>query len=377
MPPLRVGILGFGFIGKVHAYAYRNMGLYHDRPPVETRLVGVCTRRHETAQAARDLLGFEFATTNWREITENPDIDVVNICTPNRFHAEALLSAITHDKHIYCEKPMTASADEARQVLAAMKDYRGVHQMTFNYRFVPATLRAKQLVEEEFLGEPLCFRAAYLHSGSADPEAPLKWKLSREWAGGGALYDLGSHVLDLLRHLLGEFTEIFSTTKTAFAERPSHEDPTKRIPVDTDDHALMLLRTRSGALGSVEASKIATGAEDELRFEIHGTRGAVRFNLMEPNWLDCFDATSPDQPIGGERGWKRLATVHRYPSPAGWPGPKFTGGWMRAHVACLHNFLSAIASGSKAEPGLETGARIQEIMDAAYESDRTGRWISL
>lgn len=376
MQSLRVGILGFGFIGKVHAYAYRNIALYYDPAPIETQLVGVCTSRRETADKALSLLGFDFATTDWREITENPNIDIVNICTPNSLHIEPLLSAIAYGKQIYCDKPLTASADEALKVVAALHGFRGVHQMTFNYRFVPATLRAKQLVEAGFLGEPLTFRAAYLHSGSADPNAPAKWKLFRKW-GGGAIHDIGSHVLDLLRHFLGEFGEIFCATKIAFADRPSLEDRTKRVPVDTEDHAVMLVRTRFGALGVVEASKLATGAEDELRFEIHGTRGAIRFNLMDPNWLEAYDATLPDQPLGGDRGWKRLATVHRYPSPGGWPGPKFAVGWMRSHVACLHNFLSAIANGTKAEPGLETGARIQEIMDAAHQSDRTRRWIAL
>jgi len=377
MPPLRVGILGFGFIGKVHAYAYRNMALYYNPPPAETRLVGVCTSRGETAEAARDLLGFEFATTDFREITENPQIDIVNICTPNHLHAEALLSAIAHGKHIYCEKPLAADAGEARKVVEALADFRGVHQMTFNYRFVPATMRAKQLVESGFLGEVLSFRAAYLHSGNADPQAPLKWRLSRKWAGGGALYDLGSHVLDLLRYLVGEFGELLCATRTAFAERPLFENPQKRAPVDTDDQSLLLIRLRSGALGSLEASKIATGAEDELRVEIHGTRGAIRFNLLDPNWLETYDATAPGEPIGGERGWKRIATIHRYPPPAGWPGPKFSTGWMRSHVACLYNFLDAVARGEKAEPGLEVGARIQEIMDAAYLSDRERRWVSL
>ena len=134
MPPLRVGILGFGFIGKVHAYAYRNMMLYYDPAPVETRLVGVCTSRRETAEAARSLLGFDFAATDWREITENPDIDVVNICLPNSLHVEPLLSAIAHGKHIYCDKPLTASMEEAQRVQRALPGYRGTAQMTLQKR---------------------------------------------------------------------------------------------------------------------------------------------------------------------------------------------------------------------------------------------------
>ena len=376
MAPLRVGILGFGMIGKVHAFAYRTMPFYYSPPPVETRLAGVCTSRPETAEAARRAFGFDFAAIDCRAITENPDIDIVNVCTPNRHHAEALLSAIAHGKHVYCEKPLAAGAGEARQIAAALAGYRGVHQMTFNYRFVPAVLRAKQLVEEGFLGEPLVFRALYLHSGSIDPAMPLKWRLSRAEAGGGSLYDLGSHAIDLMRHLAGELAEVFCATKTAFAERPSPADPSVRLRVDTDDHAILMVRTTGGALGTIEASKIATGAEDDLRFEIHGTRGALRFHLTEPDWLEAFDATAPDAPLGGARGWQRIAAVRRYEPPAGWPGPKMTFGWLRAHVACLHHFLDAVARGVKARPGLEAGVRVQEIMDAAYESDRTGRWVA-
>ena len=376
MPPLRLGVLGFGMIGKVHVYAYHNMHLYYDPPPVQTRLVGVCTGHTETAEAARELMGFEFATTDWREITQNPKIDIVNICTPNHLHRDQLLSAMANGKHIYCDKPLTATVHEARDVEAALDKYRATHQMTFNYRFLPATLRAKQLIDQGFLGDPLCFRAVYLHSGSADPQAPLKWKLSAK-AGGGVIHDLGSHVIDLMRHYLGEFGEIACATKIAYDTRPAIDDPSRRVPVEAEDHAVMMVRTRGGAFGTIEASKIATGTEDELRFEIHGTRGGLRFDLMQPSWLEAFEAGVSEKPLGGERGWKRIATVHRYEPPAGWPGPKMPGGWMRAHVAGLYNFLDAIATGRKAEPGLETGVRVQEIMDAAHRSAREGGWVEV
>lgn len=376
MPPLRIGILGFGFIGKVHAYAYHNMGLYYDPPPIETKLAGVCTAHEETAEKARAKLGFDFATTDWRTITENPQIDVVNICTPNNAHLAQILSCIEQGKHVYCDKPLVTNADEARQVLKALEGYEGVHQMTFNYRFLPATLRARQLVDEGFLGDPLCFRAGYLHAGSVDPEAPLKWKLTAK-AGGGVIQDLGSHVVDLMRWLVGEFSAVSCATKIAYPERPVAGKPVQLASVDAEDHAVMTVRTENGALGTIEASKIATGAEDELRFEIHGTRGGMRFNLMEPNWLEVYDQTAPDAPHGGERGWKRLSTVNRYDPPSVMPPPKSTGGWLRAHAACLHNFLNAIATGSRAEPGLDTGAQVQFTTSAAHEAAATDGWVDI
>jgi len=365
---LNVGLVGFGFIGKVHAYGYLNMPLYYDPPPVRTKLFGVCTAHEETAQAAADKFGFELATTDCRELIEHPDVHIVNICTPNRDHKDLLLCAIANNKHIYCDKPLTATAAEAREVVAAMKAYTGTHQMTLHNRFFPATLKAKELADAGFLGDVLSFRAVYLHAGSADPDAPLKWKLSKEAAGGGSLVDLGAHVLDLVRHLVGEFAELTCATQIAFPDRPSLGDPSKRVPVEAEDAACVLVRTASGALGSIEASKIATGTEDDLRFEIHGTKGAMRFDLMQPNWLEVYDVRDADA------GWKKIATVQRYPGPGGFMAPKASIGWVRAHVACLHNFLAAAAEERPAEPGLETGARIQEIIDAAYRSAKTGKW---
>ncbi len=372
--PLRVGFVGFGFIGKVHAYCHMNMPFFYDPPPLETTLVGVCTSRMETAQEAKRRFGFEIATDNYREITEGPDIDIVHITSPNVFHRAHLLSAMAAGKHIYCEKPLTAPLDEAREVEGALAWYRGTHQMCLQNRFFPATMRAKQLVDEGFLGQLLSFRASYLHSGSADRNAPLKWKLDRAM-GGGVLLDLGSHVIDLVRHLCGEVQEVLMESAIAYPERPSTSDSGRRVSVEAEDLAVMLVRTSAGALGTIEASKIATGTEDELRIEIHGSEGALRFNSMQPNYLEAYRRADPEEPIGGSRGWRAIATVQRYPQPAEFPGPKFSVGWIRSHLACLHNFLSALASDTKAEPGLEVGIRLQEIMAAARRSRDTRQWI--
>jgi len=378
MKKVNVGIVGVGFIGKVHAYGYINLPMFYDPPPVEAKLLGGCTSRPETAERAKAKLGFDFCTTDFRRITENPQIDVVHICTPNAFHKEALLSAIAHGKHIYCDKPLAASAAEARDIVAALDGYSGVHQMTLQNRFFPATLRAKELVDEGFVGDVLSVRAAYLHAGSANPEAPLKWKLAKRVAGGGVLYDLGAHILDLVQHLVGEFDEVFCDTKIAFPDRPSVEDPGRRVPVEAEDLALMMIRTKRGALGTVEATKIATGSQDELRIEIHGTKGALRFNGMAASYLEAYDVSAPAGPTGGGQGWTRIDTTQRYPKPAsGFPGPKFAIGWIRSHAACLHNFLAGVAEGKPVQPDLRQGARLQEIMDAGYESARQRAWVNV
>ena len=227
--------------------------------------------------------------------------------------------------------------------------------MTLQNRFFPAIMRARQLIDKGFLGRVLEFRCAYLHSGSADPAAPLKWKLSAE-SGGGVIADLGSHVLDLIHFLLGDYDRLLATTSVAYAERPSADDPSHSVPVEVEDCVMLLARMANGALGHIEATKIATGTEDEVRLEIHGSQGALRFNGMDPHHLHVWDQGAPNSPLGGRRGWTKVPCGQRYPAPAtGFPTPKASIGWMRGHLACLANFLFDMAAGNPGQPGVGTG----------------------
>lgn len=367
-----IGFLGFGFIGKVHAYCHDVIRYYYHDQPWDTRFVGVCTSRDETARQAKDNIGFEFGTTDAMQVITHPDVDIVHICTPNSLHREELLAAIESGKNIYCDKPITSTWEEAKTISNALADYKGTHQMTFHNRFFPATLRAKALAEEGFLGDITCFRCEYLHSGSLDAQKPLGWKLDASM-GGGVINDLGSHALDLMRHLIGNFTEVSCSTRILHPSRPSREDPRKTVPVEAEDHVILVLSQADGAVGTIEASKIATGTQDDLRFEIHGTTGAMRFNLMDLNWLEIYNQEDPGEPIGGRRGWRRVECVQRYPEPGGdWPATKASIGWLRGHVACLFNFMDSLYRGAKAEPGLEAGIEIQKIVAAARKADTSG-----
>ncbi|MDD4269957.1 MAG: Gfo/Idh/MocA family oxidoreductase [Pirellulaceae bacterium] len=376
MNTYRIGIIGFGFIGKVHAYGYRNLPLFYDPVPLEARITHVVTSRPETAEKARRVLDASSAATDYRAVTENPAIDIVHICTPNSAHKAALLSAIRQQKHIFCDKPLVASGEEADQVEAGLAGYRGIAQMTFHNRFFPAMIHARQLVEQEALGQVLQFRAAYLQSGSADPAAPLRWKLTAA-GGGGAIADIGSHVLDAIDWLIGPFESFQAATQIAFPERPLPGGANAKGKVDAEDCVLAIARLKSGGVGILEASKIATGTEDELRLEIHGTRGALRFNLMDPHHLEFYDARAA-YPPAGSRGWTRIDTGQRYDPPAtSFPSPKAATGWLRGHVACLANFLRAVARGRPAEPDLRQGIRVQRWMEALRRSARDGRRIEV
>jgi predicted dehydrogenase len=372
-----VGLLGFGFIGKVHAYGYVNLPLFYDPVPLRARITHVVTSRAETAEKARAAIGADVAATDYRAVTANPQIDIVHICTPNHLHKEALLSALRHQKHVYCDKPLVAGVAEAEEIEAALAGYRGVAQMTFQNRFFPATMRAKQLIEAGALGQILGFRVCYLHGGSANAAAPLKWKLTAG-AGGGVIADLGSHLLDLVDWLVGPFASVMAATQIAYPQRPSPGGAGEKLAVDAEDCVMFLARMQSGALGTVEATKIATGTEDEIRLEIHGSRGALRYNGMDPHYLEFHDAAAAEEPLGGLRGWNRIQSGQRYPTPAAsFPSPKAAMGWIRSHVACLENFLEAVAQGRPAEPGLQQGIRVERMMDCLRRSAAAKRWVDV
>lgn len=374
MESLGVGVIGFGFIGKVHTYGYVNMPLFYNPVPLKTKLVGVATSKDSTAQVAAEQGGFEFGTSDWHDLIERDDIQIINICSPNSQHVEQLLAAMKSGKHIYCDKPLIVTDDDAGLIADALVDYHAVGQTTLQYRFYPATLRAKRMIDDGYLGNIVSFRAAYMHSGSVDSSKPVGWKQLKS-EGGGVLRDLGSHILDLMDHLIGPMTDIFAHTRILYPERP--DKCGQMVSVEAEDQALMMVKLENGALGTIEATKIATGAEDELRFEIHGDKGALRFNLMDPNYLDFYSLDDPEAPLGGERGWRRIATVQRYEKPAGFPGPKFSIGWIRGHMHCLYSFLDSIANNRLAEPSFERGLHLHHMLSTAEKSAATSTWQKL
>ncbi|PCJ63135.1 MAG: hypothetical protein COA73_05600 [Candidatus Hydrogenedentota bacterium] len=374
-----VAVVGFGFMGKTHSYAYNTIPYYYGASPIKTAMKAVVVRREETIEEAIALAGFEFGTTEFEDILKRDDIDIIHICTPNVLHRDQIIQALQAGKHIYCDKPVASSYADCKPILAALDKAPDdlVTQVALQYRFYPCTMRARQLISEGRLGKIYSFRATYLHSSSIDPDKPLKWKLDKAQGGGGVLYDLGSHVLDLTHFLIGPFGSVFADTHTAIGQR-KHPETGNLQDVETDDLAIMLLRTRDGALGSIEASKIATGANDELRLEIHGEKGAIRLNLMDPNWVELYEVGDASESIGGDRGFTKIETVGRYPAPGGaFPAPALNVGWLRSHVACLHNFLSAIGGEAVAQPTLREASEIQRIMDAAYTSAERGGWETL
>lgn len=374
-----VGIAGFGFMGKTHTYAYRTIPFFYDNLPFKTRLIGVCSRREETVLKAKEAYGFELATTDLDELLGREDIHIINVCTPTANHKETVIKALKAGKHVYCDKPLTASFTETRELLDELKKHPELNnltmQVTFQNRFYPAVMRARQLIEEGRIGKPFSFRACYLHSSSIDPNKAFAWRYDKG-QGGGVLLDIGSHILDMIYYMLGEYKSLSAKHYILHSQRPDKNG--NMVDVEVEDFSMIMAAMKNGAVGTIEASKIATGISDELRVEIHGEKGAIRFNLIDPNWLEFYDNTVSDQPLGGTKGFIKIECLQRFEKPGGgFPAPKVAIGWLRAHVHSLYRFLACVDSGVQASPSLAEGAYIQYIMEKAYESDRLGTWVEL
>jgi len=392
MQTFGVGMVGYGFIGKVHSHAHLALPLLYDPPVARTRLVGVCTATAASGAKAQEQAGFDFATTDYHALLERDDIQLIHVCTPNNAHFALVRDALAAGKHIYCDKPLALNVAEAEEIVALGQAVPTVQQMTFNYRFVPALMRARQMVEAGYLGDLFSFRVAYLHAGYIDPKRPYTWRLDMARSGGGAIADLGAHVIDLTRYLLGpgtnvaragEFTAVSATLQTVIKERTEAATGQVRT-VDVDDLALVQCRLAGGAVGTLEASRLSTGVQDELRIELHGSKGGLRFNLMDPNWLDAYDATVPEAPLGGDRGATRIESVTRYPKPYSLGATKNTVGWLNFHIQSVQDFVTNVAHSVGGQPmhphspTFSDGLAAQRVIAACQQSsEHDGKWISV
>lgn len=346
----KVGILGFGFMGKAHTFGYQTMQLYYDNLPFLMKLGAVATRDEEKGKALQQEFGFEYYAADEDRIINDPNIDIIDICTPNNMHKDALIKCIKAGKNVYCEKPMVLSMEEVAEVKAAMEEYHydKTAQVVFHNRYFPTSLRARELIDEGRIGKVFSFRAAYLHPGSSVGTRPATWRFLPEMTGMGTLFDAGSHILDLLVSMLGrEYDSVLAASQIEFPQRPSM-DGKSMVDITVDDATYMIMKLKNGAVGTIECSKIATGTSDELRFEIHGSKGALCYNSMSPNYLRFYDATTPDSflSLGADRGWQEIECVQHYKAPGGgFPHARSSIGWLRGHVHSLYTFCDNVYNG--------------------------------
>ncbi len=378
MRKLGIAMIGYGGIGRVHVMAYRNIPFHYGLPADVINIVGVATTRPETAEKAAREIGCEVWTTDYRELLARDDVDLIDCCVPNHMHEEIVTAAAQAGKHIYCEKPLAMNVAEGQRMVKAVEKAGVKTQMTFNFRFFPAITRARQLVDEGFLGRVFSFRGRYYRSSYISYDKPLSWRLRKDISGGGALFDIGSHVLDLVYYLLGDFGSVQATLDTLIKERPIAPGSAQKGLVDVDDIALMHVRMAPprDSLGLVEISRMGTGATNDLQIEIFGDKGALRFDATDPSWLEVYDVRDAEQPLGGMRGFRKLETMQRH---QGQKSPDWTmpPGFVRTHAECQYQFLKAISDDLAPSPTLAEGLHIQEVMEAAERSSAEGRWVTI
>ncbi|HZQ63782.1 MAG TPA: Gfo/Idh/MocA family oxidoreductase [Gaiellaceae bacterium] len=383
---LNVGLIGAGFMGKAHSLAYAAMPMFFWPAPALPHRKLIAEVGDEVAAEAARRYGFESSTGDWRRVIDDPTIDVVDIATPNDSHCEIAVAAAEAGKHILCEKPLARTAQEARQMFEAVHRAGIVHMVAFNYRRTPAVALAKRYLEEGALGRVLSFRGTYLQDWSADPGSPLSWRFQRSIAGSGALGDIGTHVLDIARHLVGEIASVSSILATHIGERPLQQGSVDKLgaaeklvdapraAVDVDDELHTLLRFESGAIGSLEATRNAYGRHNFLTFEIHGELGSVFFDYEKRDQLQvCFAADAADR-----RGFRTVFTGPSHPyGDALWPIPALGIGYGETKIIECHDFFRALVDGAPATPDFGDGYQIARICEAIEESAASGEWTSV
>lgn len=345
-------------MGRAHSNAWRQVRMFFDLQ-VEPRMKVLCGRNREALERQAALWGWEETETDWRAAVERPDIDAVDVAVPNALHAPVAMAAAEAGKMVLCEKPLAVSAEEAARMARAA---RGVRNMVwYNYRRVPAVSLARRWVDEGRIGRVFHYRAAYLQQWGNDPTRPPNWKLDPGLAGSGVLGDLLSHVVDTALWLNGPVAEV-STLAHTFAEG-------RRV----DDAVTVLARFQNGSVGTLEATRYAVGCRNQNRFEMHGERGMLRFNLEHLNYLEYYDAT---EEASGQGPRSILVTGPGHPYSTNFWKPGHVVGYEHTFIAALGDFLGAVAREEEFHPDFEDGLRVEQVLEAVKHSAERREWVA-
>ncbi|ETT63111.1 oxidoreductase domain-containing protein [Paenibacillus sp. FSL R7-277] len=383
MKQLRIGMIGYKFMGKAHSNAYRSLPMFFPKA-VKPHMSVICGRNEEAVTEAAAQLGWSESVTDWKELIARSDIDLVDINAPSNAHKEIALAAAAAGKHIFCEKPLALNLEDSREMLEAAEKAGIAHMIGFNYRFSPAVRLAKRLIESGRLGTIYHFRAWFLQDWILDPEFPLVWRLQKEIAGSGSHGDLGAHLIDLAHFLVGDVEEVIGMSETFVKERPLATEMTglsakagkdaPRGPVTVDDATLFLARFSSGALGSFEATRFAAGHRSTNSFEINGSLGSVKFDFERMNELEVY-LTSDDEDVQGFRRVLATDPSHDY-AEAWWP-PGHTIGFEHTFIHEMLELSNAIEEGRQPEPNFNDGVKCQAVLEAVERSIEQRRWVPI
>jgi predicted dehydrogenase len=383
---LRVGMVGYGFMGAAHSQAWRSVGPFFDLTRVPA-MAALCGRDPVAVAAAAEKMGWQSTETDWRNLVVRDDIDLVDICTPGGSHADIAIAALDAGKHVFCEKPLANTIAEAEAMVeaAAKASERGVRSMVaFNYRRVPALALARRLIADGRLGTVRHVRAVYLQDWITDPEFPLVWRLQRDLAGSGALGDIASHIVDLTQYLIGDrLTKVSGLTETFIRQRPlpgassglSATGGQGRGEVTVDDAALFLGRFAGGAVASYEATRLATGRKNSMRLEINGSVGSLAFDFESMNELSFYDGSEPAETAGFRR---ILVTEPSHPYLAAWWPPGHLLGYEHSFTNEVADLLADIAADRDPTPSFADGLQVQQVLTAVERSaNAASGWVDV
>lgn len=377
---LNIALIGHKFMGKAHTHAYTDVTIFFE-PALRPVKRLICATGDDLPEVA-ERWGWESHSNDWREAVDNPDIDVIDICAPSKLHKEIAIAAAKAGKHVFCEKPLAMTLEDAREMLRAVEEAGVVHMTGFNYRKVPALALARQLIDRGLIGEIYHFRGIYSQDWLTNPDFPLAWRLRQKDAGAGSSWDLGAHVVDQARFLVGEIEEVTGFQTTFIKERPiaKFEDGLvavageERGTVDVDDATAFLARFENGAQGIIEVTRNGTGHRNQNRIEVNGSEGAFIFDMENMNELEFYSRKDPDF-AQGFRTIRVGEGVHPYVGNW-WPAGHVIGfGDTFVHEAL--DFINAIGEGKHASPSFYDGVKCQEILVAVDRSIAERRWVKL
>ena len=370
---LKIGLVGYGFMGRTHSNAFRQAPRFFD-VPYEPVLKAVCARNADRVRAFASNWGYESIETDWRALVNRADIDLVDIASPNDTHAEIAVAAARAGKMVLCEKPLGRTAAEAETMVAAVESARVPNAVWYNYRRVPAVTLLKHLIDEGRLGRVFHYRAQFLQDWTISRDLPQGgeglWRLDLAVAGSGVTGDLLAHCIDTALWLNGSITGVTAMTETFIKER-QHTLTGRVEPVGIDDASAFLGRFQNGSLALFEATRYARGHKALYTLEINGEHASARWDLHDLHRLQWFDHKDESQ----LRGWRSVhITDGDHPYMKHWWVPGLQIGYEHTFIHQFADFLDAAATGASAAPTFRDGLATDYVTDAVLKSAKTGRW---
>ncbi|NRA76536.1 MAG: Gfo/Idh/MocA family oxidoreductase [Planctomycetes bacterium] len=383
MKELRIGMIGYGFMGKAHSNAYQKVNRFFD---LETKpvLQALCARDKENASSFASNWGYASVESDWRALIERDDIDAIDICVPNHLHHDIAIAAAEAGKWVLCEKPLAMNVNEAVEMTEAVEAAGVPNMVWFNYRRVPAIALARQLVDEGRIGKPFHYRGTYLQDWTIAEDVPqggaTLWRLDLDAAGSGVTGDLLAHSIDTAMWLNGPITRVVADTETFVRER-MHQETGEVQPVGIDDACMFLARFQNGSMGTFESTRYARGRKNFNTFELNGHDGSVHFDLEDPQYLDFFEHT---RKADGQKvedhltGWRRIHTTNfEHPYMDRWWVPGCTIGYEHTFINALADFLLGVEKGEAAQPDFRCALQTQKVCDGVIESAKSGQWCEI